>query len=53
MIDIFQMGTHAPYVWSAYAVTVVLLLGIGLYPAIRRRRVHNELQRRWRWEQDR
>lgn len=37
------MGGYAAYVWPAYAVFLVVLLGDSLVPTLRRRRILREL----------
>lgn len=41
---LWQMGGHGPYVWSAYALTVVTLLAIIVVPLQRSRRIIAELR---------
>ncbi|APX91938.1 heme exporter protein CcmD [Halomonas sp. 1513] len=48
--DFFAMGGHAPYVWSAWAVTALLLLGSVVYARAERRQLIRDLQRRERRE---
>ncbi|MBD3894615.1 heme exporter protein CcmD [Halomonas sp. ML-15] len=48
--EFFAMGGHAPYVWSAWAVTAVLLLGSVVHARIERRQLIRDLQRRERRE---
>ncbi|MGR4069850.1 heme exporter protein CcmD [Halomonas sp. LR3S48] len=52
--DTFQeflaMGGHARYVWSAWGLTAVLLLGAVLHARFERRQVLRQLQRRVRRE---
>jgi heme exporter protein D len=38
------MGGYAAYVWPAYAVFLVVLLGDTLVPTLRRRRIVRELR---------
>jgi len=38
------MGGYAAYVWPAYAVFLVVLLGDSLVPTLRRRRIVRELR---------
>ncbi|QJQ95170.1 MULTISPECIES: heme exporter protein CcmD [Halomonadaceae] len=46
----FAMGGHAPYVWSAWAMTAVLMLGAVIHARAERRRLIRDLQRRERRE---
>lgn len=39
---LWQMGGHGPYVWSAYAITLITLVGIVWAPLARRRRFLRE-----------
>jgi heme exporter protein D len=49
--EFLQMGTHGPYVWSAYGISV-LLVATNLWFAWRRGRlVREELRRLMRREQ--
>ncbi|MDR5906411.1 MULTISPECIES: heme exporter protein CcmD [Halomonadaceae] len=48
--DFFAMGGHAPYVWSAWAVTALLLLGSVVHARAERRQLIRDLQRRERRE---
>ena len=38
------MGGHGPYVWSAYAITLVVLVQLLLWPRRRQRRLLSELR---------
>ena len=47
--EFFAMGGHAPYIWTAYGVTLVLILYILAAPVLRQRRfVRVERQRQLR-----
>ncbi|MGQ4878479.1 heme exporter protein CcmD [Billgrantia sp. LNSP4103-1] len=48
--ELVAMGGHAPYVWSAWGLTAVLLLGAVLHARIERRQVLRQLRRRVRRE---
>ncbi|SDM07101.1 heme exporter protein D [Franzmannia pantelleriensis] len=48
--DFFAMGGHAPYVWSAWAMTALLLLGSVVHARVERRQLIRDLQRRERRE---
>jgi heme exporter protein D len=53
MNDFFAMGGYAAYVWPAYAA-FFLLLGLEvLLPALKRRRVLDELRGKWKRQQRR
>lgn len=46
LTDFWQMGGHAPYVWSAYGIGVVILVLNILVPWWQSRRFRQQLQRR-------
>lgn len=48
--DFLAMGGHAPYVWSAWAMTLLLLLGSVWHARHERRQLIRQLQRRSRRE---
>ncbi|WP_111412967.1 heme exporter protein CcmD [Billgrantia lactosivorans] len=48
--EFLAMGGHAPYVWSAWGLTAVLLLGAVLHARFERRQVLRQLRRRVRRE---
>lgn len=48
--DFFAMGGHAPYVWSAWGVTALLLLGAVLHARVEYHQLIRDLQRRERRE---
>lgn len=50
LIELFAMGNHGPYVWSAYAITAVVLALNVVQPWLARRRLVNEEARRRRRE---
>ena len=50
MSDFFAMGGYGFYVWTSYAVFVIVLLADALAPVLRRRRVIAELRGRLRRE---
>ncbi len=50
MSDFFAMGGYGAYVWSAYAVFVVVLLADAVTPLWQRRRILRELGARLRRE---
>jgi heme exporter protein D len=47
---LLAMNGHAPYVWSAWGVTAVLLIGSALYARRERRQLIRDLKRRQRRE---
>lgn len=49
---LLAMGGHAPYVWSAWGLTLALLLGSALHARTERRRLFRDLQRRNRRERN-
>ncbi|HET7268522.1 MAG TPA: heme exporter protein CcmD [Oleiagrimonas sp.] len=42
----FAMGGYAPYVWSAYAVFLLVLVADYIAPIVRRRRLLRDLRAR-------
>jgi heme exporter protein D len=50
MAEFFAMHGYAAYVWSAYAIFFVVLLGDALAPLLRRRRILTELRARLKRE---
>ncbi|WP_104204627.1 heme exporter protein CcmD [Billgrantia saliphila] len=48
--ELIAMGGHARYVWSAWGLTAVLLLGAVFHARFERRQVLRQLQRRIRRE---
>ncbi len=34
-MELLTMGEHGIYVWSAYILTMVVLIGLGSYPFVR------------------
>ncbi|GAB2721735.1 heme exporter protein CcmD [Halomonas garicola] len=49
--DFIAMGGHAPYVWSAWGVTLFLLLASVWHARLERRQLTKGLERRERREQ--
>ena len=43
MAEFFAMGGYAPYVWSAYAVALVVLVGMVVLTIARHRRTRRML----------
>jgi len=39
MTEFLAMGGHGVYVWSAYGVTLLALIGIGVWPLVDMRTV--------------
>ena len=50
MADFFAMGGYGAYVWTAYAVFVVVIVVDAIGPVLQRRRALNELRGRLRRE---
>ncbi len=48
--EFFHMGGYAPYVWSSYALGLVILVANAVGPALRHRRVKEEIRSRLRRE---
>ena len=53
MSDFFAMGGYGFYVWTSYAVFLIVLLIDALAPVLRRRRVLASLRGRYRREDGR
>jgi heme exporter protein D len=51
MNEFLAMGGHGPFVWSAYAITLAVLILNVLQPWLARRRMVNEEARRRRREE--
>lgn len=49
---LFAMGGHAPYVWSAWGVAALLLVGSVVHAHAERRRLMRDLLRRNRRERN-
>jgi len=47
---LIAMGGHGPYVWSAYSITLVVLVGLVVAPLRRRRQFLVNLRMRLRRE---
>lgn len=43
--DAMAMGGHGPYVWGAYAITLVVVMVILLRPIAATRRLQSEIRR--------
>ncbi len=50
LAEVFAMGGHGVYVWSCYAITLVVLALNVMQPWLARRRLVNEAARRRRRE---
>ncbi len=48
MSEFFAMDGHGVYIWSSYAVFLLILVGDALAPRLRLRRVQRELAQRLR-----
>ena len=48
--DFLQMSGHGPYVWSAYVVSIVVILWLVASPLRRRRQILADVQRQQRRE---
>ena len=49
--DFMAMGKHGPYVWSAYGITLLVVVANILAPIIRRKGLLQEIKRKAKWEQ--
>jgi heme exporter protein D len=45
MAEFFAMGGYAPYIWSAYALALVVLVGMVVLTIARHRRTRRTLAR--------
>ncbi|WP_308367884.1 MULTISPECIES: heme exporter protein CcmD [unclassified Microbulbifer] len=48
LADFLAMDGHGVYVWFCYGVTLLVLAGLAIQPALHRRRLQRELQRQRR-----
>lgn len=48
LADFLAMDGHGVYVWFCYGVTLIVLAGLAIWPALHRRRLQRELQRQRR-----
>ncbi len=46
MTDLLSMGGHGAYVWSAYGLSLVALIAIGVWPLAAMRNVIRRARRR-------
>lgn len=44
--ELLHMGGHGVYVWSAYALSFVALVGLGIWPLVSLRATIRRLKRR-------
>ena len=49
--DFMAMGKHGPYVWSAYGITLLVVVANILAPIIRRKGLVGEIKRKAKREQ--
>ncbi|TNC83890.1 MAG: heme exporter protein CcmD [Alcanivorax sp.] len=49
--DFMAMGKHGPYVWSAYGITLLVVVANILAPVIRRKGLVEEIKRKAKREQ--
>ncbi|HAG92981.1 MAG: heme exporter protein CcmD [Pseudomonadales bacterium] len=49
--DFMAMGKHGPYVWSAYGITLLVVVANILAPIIRRKGLVEEIKRKAKREQ--
>ena len=49
--DFMAMGKHGPYVWSAYGITLLVVVANILAPIIRRKGLVEEIKRKAKQEQ--
>ena len=49
--DFMAMGKHGPYVWSAYGITLLVVVANILAPVIRRKGLVEEIIRKAKREQ--
>lgn len=43
--EFLQMGTHGPYVWSVYGITLLVIVGLGAGMALQKRKVLSEVRK--------
>ncbi|MEZ5529982.1 MAG: heme exporter protein CcmD [Porticoccaceae bacterium] len=48
--DFLQMSGHGPYVWSAYVISIAVMLWLVISPLRRRRRLLEDVERQLRRE---
>lgn len=48
LAEFLSMSGHGPYVWAAYAVTLIVLLALAVAPLRRLRQLQRELDRQQR-----
>lgn len=48
--DFLQMSGHGPYVWSAYVISIAVMLWLVISPLRRRRRLLADVERQLRRE---
>jgi len=48
LAQLWHMDGHGPYVWTAYAIVLVVLVGLVRAPLVRRRRVLERVRSRLR-----
>ena len=46
MTELFAMGGHGIYVWSAYALTFAALIGLAIWPLVALRATVRRMKRR-------
>ena len=51
MIEFLAMNGHGAYVWSAYGLSLLVLVGVGLWPLATMRATVRRLRRRLEHEQ--
>jgi len=49
--DFIAMGKHGPYVWSAYGITLMVVVANILAPVVRRKGLVDEIKRKAKREQ--
>lgn len=49
--EFMAMGKHGPFVWSAYGITFLVVLGNILYPVLRNRSLQQDIKRKVKREQ--
>ncbi|NRB41694.1 MAG: heme exporter protein CcmD [Pseudomonadales bacterium] len=48
--ELWFMGGHGSYVWSAFAITATVVLGLVLQPILKRRKVFADIKQRKQFE---
>jgi heme exporter protein D len=50
LADFFMMGKHGAFVWSAYAITMAILVWNIVLPIMQRKKIQQEILALWQRE---